>query len=471
LVNVIIGQGTTTDDLSAVEWENGSYFLDVTVNGEHMGSSPLLSVPYALYAASGNEGPQGPQGEPGLQGPQGEIGPIGPQGPKGDQGAVGAQGPKGDPGEQGPQGLQGEQGEIGPPGPQGEPGDTKWLESNGDISYNDGRVGIGTSDPITYLHLNTPHVDKYGQFIISAPTGQDVQYSFLEDDKVKAYMWWDSSHGVLRLQNNTNGDLRLNPFGGNVGVGTESPSEKLDVNGNLKVDGDIIVDGMYFRDMLDEIQMLKDMNGIGTVTDIDGNTYRTVKIGEQVWMAENLMVTHDNDGVALTTGGEFLIINDKYCARFLGDYVWYNLDDQYSIPYGPLYAPYNRILQDLCPEGWHVSTKSDWDQLVTYLGGEDIAGGKLKASGTDYWEIPNAGATNETGFEALPGGYLHPDYTGCSMFSLINRRAIFWAPDTTVENGRYEVRILDHNGTSVWDSGPPPTIEGDYRFNIRCVQD
>ncbi len=102
LVNVVIGQGTTLNSLAVIDWSSGPYFLDLTVNGENLGSSPLLSVPYALYAASGNEGPPGPQGEMGPQGIQGETGPQGDPGDRGPQGDIGDQGPagpKGDPGE------------------------------------------------------------------------------------------------------------------------------------------------------------------------------------------------------------------------------------------------------------------------------------------------------------------------------------------------------------------------------------
>lgn len=80
IVNLIIGEGTTSDDMSTIDWSTGPYFLDITVNGVGLGASPLLSVPYALYAASGNEGPIGPQGIQGEQGPQGPEGPIGPKG-------------------------------------------------------------------------------------------------------------------------------------------------------------------------------------------------------------------------------------------------------------------------------------------------------------------------------------------------------------------------------------------------------
>lgn len=86
IVNIIIGEGTSSDDFSAIDWANGPYFIDLAIDGESIGQNQLLSVPYALYAASGNEGPQGPQGEVGPQGPIGEPGPQGETGPQGEPG-------------------------------------------------------------------------------------------------------------------------------------------------------------------------------------------------------------------------------------------------------------------------------------------------------------------------------------------------------------------------------------------------
>ncbi len=471
LVNLVIGEGTSSNDLSTVDWSDGPYFLEVTVNGVSMGSSPLLSVPYALYAASGNEGPQGPVG---IQGIPGEMGP---QGPKGENGDPGPEGPKGDKGEVGPQGEIGPQGIIGPIGPQGESGDTKWSEVTGGINYADGRVGIGTSSPKTYLHMNASHVPTLGQFVISAPVGQDIQYSFLNGNDVKAYMWWDSDQGDLRLQNNTNGDIQLNPYGGNVGIGISAPSEKLDVAGNVNVRGNLIVQGQILAgekeiDLNDVLRALGlPVNYSGTIVDVGGNSYKTVIIGSQEWFAENLFTWYYSDGseikraynnddfYSLTTESSDAVIQLK------------NRNNQFFDEYGLVYNQFAVMGdKDLCPEGWHVSTKADWDVLVEYLGGSDVAGGKLKEAGYSHWltcYLGNVPATNESGFTAIPGGFISieswPQF-GIHEIPPDSEWAAWWYGD--------QLPTSFHILTSCLNKSNVPLPEGHpIGAPVRCVKD
>ncbi len=145
------------------------------------------------------------------------------------------------------------------------------------------------------------------------------------------------------------------------------------------------------------------------VTDIDGNVYHFVKIGQQTWMAENLKVINFNDGTAIPLYTDSTV----WASTSSPGYCWYNNDSSaYKKIYGSLYNWYAVNTGKLCPEGWHVPSKEEWTNLVTYLGGENIAGGKLKEAGIIHWTSPsggitnktNVGATNETGFTALPGG-------------------------------------------------------------------
>ncbi len=130
--------------------------------------------------------------------------------------------------------------------------------------------------------------------------------------------------------------------------------------------------------------------GANQISDIDGNTYNTVTIGSQVWMAVNLSTTKFRDGTPIAVGA----------------YSWYNNDISNKVTYGALYNYYTVVDgHNLCPAGWHVPVDSEWELLTTLLGGESVAGGKLKEAGTAHWVDPNTSATNESGFSALPGGY------------------------------------------------------------------
>lgn len=137
------------------------------------------------------------------------------------------------------------------------------------------------------------------------------------------------------------------------------------------------------------------------ITDIDGNIYKVVQIGDQVWMAENLKTTKYNNGTVIP----LITDNTLWENATSGAYCYYNNDDAAYKDYEALYNWHTVETDKLCPTGWHVPTNSDWGILSRYLGGKAIAGGKLKETGTSHWLAPNKGATNETGFTALPGGH------------------------------------------------------------------
>ena len=135
-------------------------------------------------------------------------------------------------------------------------------------------------------------------------------------------------------------------------------------------------------------------------TDFDNNNYSTVKIGNQIWMAENLKTTHYKNGTVIPN-----VTNDTTWAGLTtGAYCDYNNTPSNSEIYGRLYNWYAVNTGNLCPAGWHVPSDAEWTTLTTYLGGNSIAGGKLKETGLAHWLSPNTAATNESGFTALPGG-------------------------------------------------------------------
>ena len=158
----------------------------------------------------------------------------------------------------------------------------------------------------------------------------------------------------------------------------------------------------------------------GTVTDIDGNVYNTVTIGAQVWMAENLKTTKYNNN----TNIPFVVDNTEWGALTTPGYCWYNNNAvSYKATYGALYNWFTVDAasnggKNICPVGWLVPNDAEWTILTTYLGYENVAGGKLKEAGTIHWKSPNTGATNESGFTAFPGGYRYSSGTYHSLGDL-----------------------------------------------------
>jgi uncharacterized protein (TIGR02145 family) len=138
----------------------------------------------------------------------------------------------------------------------------------------------------------------------------------------------------------------------------------------------------------------------GNAIDIDGNVYPTVKIGGQEWMAKNLKSTHYCNGDAIPN-----VSNDNsWDALTTGAFCWYNNDEvTYKPLYGALYNGYAATdSRNICPAGWHVPTAAEFTTLANYLGGENVAGAKMKSD--LGWTLPNNSATNISSFSALPGG-------------------------------------------------------------------
>ena len=139
----------------------------------------------------------------------------------------------------------------------------------------------------------------------------------------------------------------------------------------------------------------------GTVKDIDGNTYKTIQVGTQTWMAENLKVTKYRNGVSIPN----ITDNTQWVNNTTGAFCSYNNNTSNDCPYGKLYNWYAVANSNqLCPTGWHVPTDEEWTTLTNFLGGESVAGGKMKSTGTQYSIGSDANATNSSGFSGLLAG-------------------------------------------------------------------
>jgi uncharacterized protein (TIGR02145 family) len=168
------------------------------------------------------------------------------------------------------------------------------------------------------------------------------------------------------------------------------------------------------------------------VADTDGNYYNSVTIGSQIWLAEDLKTTRLNDGSPIQR-----VLEDKAWPFIKTPaYCWYGNDSvNFSFPRGKLYNWYTVNTGKICPTGWHVPSDVEWTTLSDYLGGDSVAGGKLKTTGTIFWRSLNQQATNETGFSAIPGGYRNG--TGVFLYSTIFDN--WWSSD-----------VIPHEGANYW---------------------
>lgn len=202
----------------------------------------------------------------------------------------------------------------------------------------------------------------------------------------------------------------------------------------------------------------------GTVTDIDGNVYKTVKIGEQWWMAENLKVTHYRNGEAIPN----ITDNSEWTNLTTGAWCTYNNDDGYIATYGLQYNWY--AMDDSCniaPVGWHVPSNTEWETLAEYLGGSSVAGGKMKTTGTvgggdGLWLSPNTGATNESGFSGLPSYYRFT----LGNFGGLGDYGYLWS-STEYSSANSWGRVLHTRDSDIQRQIQPKY----YGYSVRCVRD
>lgn len=205
----------------------------------------------------------------------------------------------------------------------------------------------------------------------------------------------------------------------------------------------------------------------GTVTDFDGNVYKTITISTQTWMAENLRTTHYQNGEAIPEVTD----NTAWPNLSTGAYCNYkNTRNNDTIAtFGRLYNWYTvSVIRNIAPTGWHVPNDAEWATLTTYLGGESVAEGKMKETGTTHWESPSlydflyTGATNESGFTALPGGARN-----------------LYEPFLRIGSYGYWWSSTEYNADSAWSRAMAYNYNNVYRlnfnkklgFSVRCIKD
>jgi uncharacterized protein (TIGR02145 family) len=229
--------------------------------------------------------------------------------------------------------------------------------------------------------------------------------------------------------------------------------------------------------------------GTSTVSDIDGNAYATVLIGTQCWTVTNLKVTKYDDGTAIPdqtsispssnwgtlqtgartdyTGATGIPSGQTYVSTYGYLYNWYAVKG--------IATAGSTTYKNICPTGWHVPTDGEWTSLIQFTVPTETvsatptgiqssnAGGKLKSQGTAYWNSPNTGATNESGFSALPGGYR--DNVGSFNFIRIN--AVFWSATETGSISNAWFRDLGSINSNVIRFNNAKSVGA----SVRCLRD
>ena len=195
------------------------------------------------------------------------------------------------------------------------------------------------------------------------------------------------------------------------------------------------------------------------IRDIDSNLYHSVKIGKQEWLVENLRVTRYQNGNPIPDVQDGV----KWRQMKTGAFCNYDNEPVFAITFGRLYNWY--AVDDprkICPKGWHVPSDEEWFDLTSSLGGEGVAGGKMKEAGTNHWSFPNEGATNESGFKSLPGGYRGNK----GRFQILDDYTFYWTT-TSFDAASAWSRFLQNNDDGV------NRIENfkTFGFSVRCVKD
>jgi uncharacterized protein (TIGR02145 family) len=189
----------------------------------------------------------------------------------------------------------------------------------------------------------------------------------------------------------------------------------------------------------------------------DPNSICEVKIGNQVWMCKNLDVARYRNGDLIPQ-----VTNPYDLSSFTtGAWCYYDNDTALGVTYGKLYNWYAvNDSRGLAPKGWHIASDPEWTELVDYLGGDAIAGGMLKETGTEHWQSPNVGATNESGFTALPGGVSNKQYK-------IKSHGHWWTSTmTSFTQAIYICITFDYRDINRYEDGNKSN-----GYSVRCVKD
>jgi len=427
LINIDIGS-QSLGDFDAIDWGRGPFFIKINVDGVEIGTTELLSVPYALYAKKSES--------------TNEKDPI--------------------------------------------------FSSSiaNSINENDTTRWNAKSDfDGKYEHLSgapsnvSEFINDAGYLTSDAKNQNITNLANPIDNKDAVNKYYVDSLRILNERDpifsssiangiNEKDTARWNAksdFDGKYEHLSGTPTNVSDFINDAGYLTSIVADPINEKDAVNKkyvdslLEIISDLQAKAGVSDVNGNFYRTIKIGNQIWMAENLRATSYINGEPLINGADTL----GWRNLSSGAYCWYtlnwNIDSLKYKSYGALYNWYAVADgRNICPIGWHVPTRDEWKILELFLGNNTDAGGKLKEAGTEHWNSPNVGAVNRSGFNAIGSGYR--GYTGyCHQ---IGNLANYWSA-TEVDSETAYYRELSYLTTYF--------LEYAYHkkdgFSVRCLKD
>jgi uncharacterized protein (TIGR02145 family) len=395
-------------------------------------------------------------GSPLVMGPTGPTGPTGPSG--GPQGPTGATGPTGEMGPTGARGVTGPTGITGSTGPVAGTNGQFIYNNNGtaagaEVYYDTlGNVGIGITNPDYKLqvagnivpeadnsyNLGSPTIGWHTLFMSSTiDYGNDLGFSngatenmtITTDGNIGMGTTTPETSAVLELSSSSQGFLMprmdsskiytlKNPAFGLMVFNTTDSTVRF-FNGTTWKPLDFAlgadIDPWVCGDLLYD--------------DRDSQNYATVQIGTQCWMKKNLNYDQSAYGHDRCYNN-----NSAHCNTYGRLYTWA------AVMQGSSSSNTNPSgVQGVCPDGWHIPSHTEWTELTDYLGGTNVAGGKMKETGTTHWISPNTGATNSSGFTGLPGGILHSG----GLFGSLGSHGYWWS-STSSSSGSAWSRSLNY---------------------------
>ncbi|GEM_PF-1332710 len=380
LVNLIIGQ-ENPETFAEINWHNGPYFIRVFMNGIEMGTSQLMSVPYAMYAAQSGDGPPGVGIEDVRFNEDATVtiyltdgsSYTSPEISFPDDPTSLLPEPE-NPGEM--MYFNGSEWQVIPQG-----------EQNQTLTFCDGFPNWGPCDEIPYLVNISPVNDievPYGTSEQSAKESLDENTTIEDSDGVihTVNLHWSFNHYNEQQAGSyqATGSFSL-PYG----VGQPDPEVPLKVEATVEV--------------------LEEDNGTLTISDYDGNVYQIVEIGQQTWMAENLRSLHYHDGTPIE--GVYSYDDEESLINEYGRIYTWDAATNGEVDGGKA----NPVIQGICPPGWRLPSNDDWTELKDHIEAQSLTGGSLKSTRGfpedehPRWVPPNTGATNTTGFNGIPGGF------------------------------------------------------------------